>query len=104
MFDVIDALEVLGADADLGASSVKLDAMLQAEGVDPALRSALLEGDVRTLETLLGAPQNLTPFIHTPGEEELPEEEEEEDEEGEDDGDEDEDDVDSRKGPKPRSS
>ena len=99
MFDVIDALERLGANADLaGASSASLDAMLQAEGAEPALRAALLEGDVRTLETLLRVPQNLCPFIHTPGEEERPEEEE--DEEGEDD-DGDDDDLDPRKQPEP---
>lgn len=99
MFDVIGALERLGADADLaGASSARLGAMLQAEGADPALCAALLEGDVRMLETVLRAPQNLCPFIHTPGDEELPEKEEH-DEEGEDDGDDD--DLDPRKGPDP---
>ncbi|HEV2272421.1 MAG TPA: hypothetical protein VGR92_23450 [Steroidobacteraceae bacterium] len=99
MFDVIAALERLGADADLaGAASARLDAMLQAEGADPAVRSALLAGDVRTLETLLRVPQNLCPFIHTPGEKELPEEEEE-DEEDQDEGDDD--DLDPRKGPEP---
>lgn len=99
MFDVIDALELLGADADLaGASAARRDAMLQAEGAGPALRAALLAGDVRMLDTLLRVPQSLCPFIHTPGEEELPEEEEEEgDEEEEDDGDDD--DLDPRKGP-----
>lgn len=100
MFDVIGALELLGADADLArASSARLDAMLQARGAEPALRSALLEGDVSMLETLLRVPQNLCPFIHTPGEEELPEEEEEEDEEREDDGDDD--DLDRPKRPEP---
>ena len=89
MFDVIGALERLGADADLaGAPAAKLGAMLQAEGADPALRTALLEGDVRVLESLLRVPQNLCPFIHTPGEQELPEKEEH-DEESEDDGDDD---------------
>jgi len=102
VFDLIAALERLGADADLaGAASARLDAMLQAGGADPALRSALLEGDACTLEAVLGVPQNLCPFIHTPGEEELPEDEEE-DEEGEDDGDDD--DLDPRKGPQPHAS
>jgi hypothetical protein len=115
---VIDALEVLGANADLaGASSVSVDAMLQAAGAEPALRSALLEGDARTLETLLRAPKYLCVFIHPAEEEEEPEDEdeeddddeeeddeEEEDEEGEEEGDDDEDDVDSRKKPKPRGS
>lgn len=99
VFDVIDALEVLGADADLaGASSVRLDGMLRGEGVEPALRAALLEGDVRTLETLLRAPKHLCAFIHTPGEEETPEEEEEE--ENDDEGDDD--DAEPLKGPNPR--
>ena len=99
MFDVIGALERLGADADLaGASSARLGAMLQAEGADPVLCSALLEGDLRMLETLLRVPQNLCPFIHTPGEEELPGDEEH-DEDSEDDGDDD--DLDPRKGPEP---
>jgi len=101
VFDPIDALELLGADADLaGASSARLDAMLQAEGAEPRLRSALLEGNVGMLETLLRVPQNLCPFIHTPGEEELPEEEEEEEED--DDGDDDDADPDPGKGPKPQ--
>lgn len=109
MFDVIDALEVLGADADLaGASSVSVDAMLQAAGAEPALRSALLEGDAGTLETLLRAPKYLCVFIHPAEEEEEPEDEEEdeeeEDEEGEEEGDDDEDGADSRKKPKPRGS
>ena len=102
MFDVIGALELLGADADLaGAAPARLDAMLQAEGAEPGLRAAFLEGDVRMLETLLRVPQNLCPFIHTPGEEELPEKEEE-DEEREDDGDDD--DLDPPKGPEPHDS
>lgn len=104
MFDLIDALEALGADADLvSVSSVRLDAILQAKGADPALRSALLEGDARKVEILLHAPMNLCPFIHPAEEEEEPEEEEEEDE-GDDDGDDDEHDVNPRKGPKPLAS
>ena len=102
MFDVIDALEALGADADLvGASSVSLDAKLRREGAEPALRSALLEADARKLETLLRAPMSRCILIHPAEEEEIPEEE---DEEGEDDGDEEEDEVESRKSPKPRPS
>lgn len=101
MFDVIDALELLGADADfVGASPARLDAMLQGEGAEPALRSALLEGDVPRLQTLLRAPRSVCVLIHPAEEEEEPEDEEE-DEEAEDDLDDDEDDVGSRKGPKP---
>lgn len=102
MFDVIDALEVLGADADFaGASSVSVDAMLQAAGAEPALRSALLAGDAGTLETVLRAPKYVCIFIHPAEEEEEPEDEEEEDEEGEEDDD---DGADSPKKPKPRGS
>lgn len=109
MFDVIDALELLGADADLaGASPVSVDAMLQAAGAQPGLRVALLQGDARTLETLLHAPKYQCVFIHPAEEEEEPEDEEEEDEEedaeGEEGGDDDEDGAGSRKKPKPRGS
>jgi hypothetical protein len=106
VFDVIDALEVLGADADLaGASSVSVDAMLQAAGAEPALRSALLDRDASTLETLLRAPKYICIFIHpAEEEEEEPEDEEEDDEEGEEDDEDDEDGADSPKKPKPRGS
>lgn len=91
MFDVIDALEALGADSDLvDASSVTVDAMLQGRVADPAVRAAILAGDGRTLATLLRAPETVCIFIHPPGEKEAPEEEEdEEDEEGEEEEDED---------------
>lgn len=102
MFDVVDALELLGTDAGLvGASSASLDAMLQRQGAEPAIRRALLQGDASTLQTLLRAPISLCPFVHPAEEEEEPEEEE--NEEGEDEGDDEEDGVNSRNGPKPRS-
>jgi len=99
VFDVIDALAVLGADADLvGVSSTRLDAMLQRAGADAALRAALLAGDADRLETLLRAPKTLCIFIHPAEEEEEDPEDEEEDEDaddddegGEDDGDDDDD-------------
>lgn len=100
MFDVVDALEILGSNADLaGDASVSLEIILGREGVEPALRSALLGGDARLLQALLRAPKNLCCLIN-PAEEE-DDEEEEEGEEGEDDGD-DEDDVASRNAPEPR--
>lgn len=99
MFDVIDALEALGADSELaGAPSARLDAMLERAGAQPVIRSALLAGDTRALERLLRAPPNICAFIHPAEEEEMPVDEEE-NEEGEDDLD---DDVESGKGPKPR--
>ena len=104
MFDVIDALEVLGADADFaGASPARLDSMLQGKGAEPALRSALLEGDVRRLQEVVRAPKQLCILIHPAEEEEEPEDEEE-DEDADDDLDDDEDGAGSRKVPKPRGS
>jgi hypothetical protein len=101
VFDVIDALEILGADADFaGASPACLDSMLQGEGAEPALRSALLQGDAHGLQALLRAPMSLCPLIHPAEEEEEPEDEEEE----EDDLDDDDEGVGSRKVPKPRGS
>jgi len=102
VFEVIDALEALGADADLAdASPGRLDEMLQSAGVEPAVRAALLAGDAATLQTLARAPLSRCILIHPAEEEEEPEEEEEE-EEAEDDIDDD--DIDPRKGPKPRGS
>jgi hypothetical protein len=98
--DVIDILEALGADADLVRSPARLDDMLQREGVEPVLRSALLQGDLDTLQTLLRAPDNVCCLIN-PAEQEEEEGDEEEDEEPDDDDDED--DLELRKRPKPRS-
>lgn len=84
MIDVIDALEALGADADLA-------------GVSPAS----LGVDMRQLESLLREQEKRCILIH-PAEEEEEDPEEDENEEGADD--EDEDDVVPPKGPKPRSS
>lgn len=87
MFDVIDALEVLGADADLvRATSPARDAFAQCEGMEPALRKALQEGDAGALQTLMRAPNNVCCLINPAEPEE--EEDEEEDEEDQDDDDE----------------
>jgi len=84
VLDVIDALEALGADADLaGASPASLDV------------------DMRMLESMLRAEEGHNILIHPAEEEEVPEEEEE-DEDAVDD--EDAEDVAPRKGPKPRGS
>lgn len=91
MFDVIDALELMGADADLVRTEPgDLAALLPADGLDPSLRSALLQGDAGRLHALLRAPDNVCCLIN-PAEEEEEEEEEdgeegdEESEDGEDD-------------------
>lgn len=87
MFDVVDALEILGSDADLvAASPASLDALLQRGGVEPALRRALLAGDARMLQSLLRAPDHVCSIIQ-PAEEEEDAEREEQDEELEDDDD-----------------
>lgn len=85
MFDVIDALQVLGADADLARTTAPdLDAILQCEGMEPALRAALLGGDAAALHALMRAPDNVCCLIN-PAEPEEEEDEEEDDEEGEED-------------------
>ncbi|HVS77728.1 MAG TPA: hypothetical protein VHE11_12405 [Steroidobacteraceae bacterium] len=87
MSDVIDVLELLGADADLARTTTAgLDALLRSEGVEEALRCAILEADAGVLQALLRAPGNVCCLIN-PAEQEDEEEEEEPDEEGEDDGD-----------------
>lgn len=86
MWDPITLLETIGADADLvGASAVQLDESLARGGLEPGLRSALLQGDLATLQRLLRAPDVVCCLID-PGKEE--EEEEEDDVEEEDDEDE----------------
>jgi hypothetical protein len=94
VLDLIDALEALGADADLvGASPASLDV------------------DMRLLESMLRAQASRCVLIH-PAEEEEEDPEEDEEEEGADDEDEDDEDADDedaddvapRKGPTPRGS
>lgn len=94
MFDVIDALEILGTDADLvHARPADLDAELQSKGMEPALRTALLKGDAEALHALVRAPDNVCCLINPAEEEEKEgEEEEEEGEEGEEDDDDEKDD------------
>lgn len=90
MFDLIDALEIMGADADLARGTpAELAAALQSAGLEPALRSALLAGDAAALHALLRAPDNVCCLIN-PAEEEEEEEGGEEEEEGDEDGDEEE--------------
>lgn len=88
MSDAIELLESLGADADLarGAPAV-LDELLRREGAEPALRSALLEGDVSALRALLGSPDPVCCLINPAEPEDEEDEEEEEDEEDEEEND-----------------
>lgn len=86
MRDPITVLETIGADANLmSATAAERGEALRCSGLTPALRTALLEGDLPTLRELLRAPDVVCCLID-PAEEE----DEEEDEEAEDDEDEDE--------------
>jgi hypothetical protein len=91
--DPIALLEAIGADASLmSASAAELQEALACAELEPGLRSAILAGDVATLQELLRAPDVVCCIID-PAEEEDDEEEddeeEEEDVEEEDDADED---------------
>ena len=102
MRDPITLLETIGADANLiGASAADLGKWLECAELAPALRSAVLEGDVQTLRGLLRIPDIVCCLID-PAEEE-DEEEEDEGEEDVEDGD-DEDETGSARQPKPRGS
>ena len=88
MRDSITLLETIGADADLmSASAAQLGESLEHAGLEPALRSALLQGDLATLRKLLRAPDVVCCLID-PGKEEEEEEEDDVEEEDEDDEDE----------------
>ncbi|HEX7013299.1 MAG TPA: hypothetical protein VF161_11150 [Steroidobacteraceae bacterium] len=83
MSNVIEFLERMGEDADLRyASGSELDEALQLAGVDSAARAAILAGDTRSLEALLGAAPNVCCAIEKPQpDDEEPEEEDEDDDE-----------------------
>ena len=86
MRDPITVLETIGADANLmSATAAQLGESPQCSGLTPALRAALLEGDLRALRELLRAPDVVCCLID-PAEEE--DEEEDEEAEDEEDGDE----------------
>lgn len=100
MRDPITLLETIGADASLmSASAAQLGESLECAGLDPALRSALLQGDLTTLQELLRAPRVVCCLID-PAEEE----DEEEEDDGEDEDEEDDDEPAPAPGPKPRGS
>jgi hypothetical protein len=67
MTDIIDFLERMGGDAGLrGATRAELAGALAEAQVDPLVRKAVLAGDRRTLEHLLGAQPNVCCAIHYP--------------------------------------
>jgi hypothetical protein len=83
--NVIDFLERFGQDAELRyASDADVEAALREAGLDPAVRTAIVDKDQGALERLLGADTNVCCLINKPDEEEEEEGEEEEEEEEED--------------------
>jgi hypothetical protein len=87
--DVIDILEALGANSDFADGSPGcLDALLQHQGLEPALGSALLGRDAGALQALLRAPSTVCCLINPAEPDEAEEEEEEEEQEDEDEDDE----------------
>ena len=88
MWDPITLLETIGADANLAnASAAQLGESLEDAGLEPALRSALLQGDPAALRELLRAPDIVCCLIDPGKEDEEEEEEDDVEEEGEDDED-----------------
>jgi hypothetical protein len=73
MSDVIDFLEKWGQDAQLRhATSTELTQALADAQIDPFARKALVGGDRRHLEFLVGAQPNVSCLINYPDEEKLP--------------------------------
>jgi hypothetical protein len=67
MTDIIDFLERMGRDAGLrDTTSAELAAALAEAQVAPSLRKAVLAGDRRTLELILGAHPNVCCTTHYP--------------------------------------
>jgi hypothetical protein len=88
MPEYVKLLEKIGADADLvSADEARLREVIESAGLGPAFLAALLQGDVRSLRDLLGAPQTACCLID-PAEEEDEEEGGEDGEDGEDENDE----------------
>lgn len=60
MLDVVDVLETIGENAKIkGASNAELELVLDRLNVDPAMVSAVLNGDQGRLEKVLGASSNV---------------------------------------------
>ena len=85
MMDAIEFLDQLGRNARLRhAAPAELERAIDAAGLDPELRSALLGDDPARLGELLGAQPNVCCLVVKPDPAEPDEEEEEEDEEEDD--------------------
>jgi hypothetical protein len=84
MSDVIDFLEKWGEDAQLRhATGAELVQALTEAQIDPFVRKALVGGDRRHLEFLVGAQPNVCSLVYAPAKEDEEEEEEKENEEEE---------------------
>lgn len=89
MSNVIEFLERLGADARLrDASNHEIKEALDLAKIEPAQQAALLTGDGRALETLLGVKANSCCLIHAPDDDE-DESETEQDDDNDDGGEDD---------------
>ena len=93
MSNVVDFLEQMGRDAHLRhVTGFELEAALTRAGVEASLHAAILGGDQRLLESLVGASHPICCLINVPEEEETEEQgdegQEDEDDEAEDDEDE----------------
>jgi hypothetical protein len=90
MSDLIDFLERMGGDSQSRfVTGPGLEEALTRAGIAPTVRSAVLAGDQRRLESLIGASHNVCNLINFPDEEEEKEgdeEKEDEEHEGDDDG------------------
>ena len=86
MTDVIEFLDQLGRNANLRhAAPAELQRAIDAAGIDPELRSALLADDPLRLGALLGAQPNVCCLVVKPDPAQPDEEEEEDEDEEEDD-------------------
>jgi hypothetical protein len=78
MSNVIDFLEQVGRDPVLRhASGLEMEAALTQAGIEAPLRAAIVGGDTRLLEDLMGATPTICCLVHVPGEEEGEEKEDE---------------------------
>lgn len=85
MMDPIEFLDRLGSNARLRhAAPGEIERALDAAGIDPGLRSALLADDAVRLGELLGAQRTVCCLIVKPDPAEPDEEEEDEDEKEDD--------------------
>jgi hypothetical protein len=87
MPSVIEFLETMGRDPELRyATADQLEEALTSASIEPSVRTALVSGDARRLETLLGATAAICCMIRTPDEEEEEPQEEDDGEQPEEDG------------------